>query len=168
MIEWLYLDRLPKIIDMEVFLEYQKFIEKCKKDSPKEEHLCKHHIIPKTFLATEEEKKDKANLVLLTYEQHIEAHRLLAQCLDCEQMKIAYGLMTCKDKEEMKYLFLKARERLQQLKQEQGGVYHKKRYLRKMEKRRRERAEQKERERLARIEQSSPRKKTWLETVWKG
>lgn len=167
MIEWLYLDRLPKIIDREVFLEYQEFIENCKKEPQKEGRLCKHHIIPKMFLSPEE-KKDTNNLVLLTYEQHVEAHRLLAESLDCEQMEIAYKLMTCKDKESLKYLSRKASERLQQLKKEHGGVYHKKKYIRKMEKRRRERAEQKERERLVRIEQSRPRKKTWLETVWKG
>lgn len=166
--DWIYLDRLPKILDVDIFLEYQEFIERCKKDPPKEGKLYKHHIIPKVFLHTDQEKKDTANLVLLTYVQHVEAHRLLADCLDCEQMRIAYGLMTCKDKEEMQYLYQKARERLRQLNQEHGGVYHTERYIRKMEKRRKERAEQKERERLARIEQEKPKKKTWLETIWIG
>lgn len=159
-----YKDRLPTIIDECIFNQYEQFINDCIEQNGAIRKKCVHHIVPKTFLNTKAEKQDKENLVALTYEQHVEAHRLLSLCLDSEKIKIAYRLMTTKDVECLKYLSEKAVERLKQLRAENGGVYHTKKYYDKVQKR----EKRKEEIRLQKIEQEKPKQKTWLETVWKG
>lgn len=58
-------------------------------------YVERHHILPKSMFV--EYKNSKENMVLLKYEDHIEAHRLLNEIFQTRGMMIAYYAMTGKD-----------------------------------------------------------------------
>lgn len=69
-----------EIIYLEQYEYYLKFLEKCKyKNYNQELVLHKHHIIP-TFIHTDETYNK--HTVLLSVEDHIEAHLLLSRCFE--------------------------------------------------------------------------------------
>ena len=57
-------------------LNYFKFIDDCKEKHPEKYH--KHHIIPKYMGGSNEED----NLINLSYEDHYNAHIILAECFE--------------------------------------------------------------------------------------
>lgn len=73
------MQRTQKLYYLE-YKEYLDFIEECSNKKYKEELvLHKHHVIP-TFIHTDKEFRNKT--VLLSVEDHIEAHYKLSKCFD--------------------------------------------------------------------------------------
>ena len=97
-----YQKYLPKIKDNKTWKEYCDFvISRLKRDLSKYDHLEEHHIIPKSFLPKDMDIKTTfiKNKVLLTVQEHLEAHRLLNKALgDNRKMSFAYREMRYTDK----------------------------------------------------------------------
>lgn len=74
--------------------EYIKLIITAKKrshtKSPKDGYEV-HHILPKSIFPLWKDRK--SNLVTLTYEEHLQAHKLLCDIFPCKAMFMAYGYM---------------------------------------------------------------------------
>lgn len=132
----LYEEYIPEIKDEIAWKQYKIFIEgrkKIKIPGLLFDYTAKHHIIPKCFLKTSKEKEDQRNIVVLSFTDHKEAHRLLAQAFQTTGLILAYNMM---NKQPIEDEFGKLRtnlgiERLRQLKALNGGVYHTEKYLKK-------------------------------------
>ena len=57
-----------------------------------ETYYEKHHIFPKSIFP--QWKTKKSNIVLLTREEHLQAHKLLLEIFPCKEMSYAYSFMT--------------------------------------------------------------------------
>lgn len=79
---------------------YEKLIEKRKLNPATEGFINKHHIKPRHAGGTD----DEDNLVVLTYKEHIFAHKLLYRIYGNYLDMYAYLLMSSKDEEAMRLI----------------------------------------------------------------
>lgn len=63
-----------------------------RKDDSRYVYYEQHHILPKSLYPYY--AKDRANLVLLTAEEHFECHKLLVEIFPTPEMRLAYGFMS--------------------------------------------------------------------------
>ena len=88
-----YEEYLPKIVNEQKYVEYCQFlIERAKSRTPAS-NLEGHHVVPKCFLP-KEFISDKENIVYLTCEDHLLAHRLLYEFTKDKKMLYAIYQMT--------------------------------------------------------------------------
>lgn len=90
---------LKKLLELKCHNEkYRKIyiqLIKHRKESPlTNEYTEEHHIFPSCLCDTDEEKKDKDNLVILSAREHYIAHALLCKFTKLKQMYSAYFFMT--------------------------------------------------------------------------
>lgn len=71
--------QLNSLLLLEPYIIYKKFIDECRcKIYDENLNLQKHHIIPKHLNGTD----DISNLVMLSIDDHVTAHLLLAECFE--------------------------------------------------------------------------------------
>lgn len=75
----LYLDYIPEIKNKNAWDNYIAFIENYPDIDKQKFKTEAHHIIPRAYLRTEEEKEDRRNIVTLYSKDHFQAHLLLYQ-----------------------------------------------------------------------------------------
>ena len=82
------------------YLDYIKYL--MNREFPKDETLYEHHIVPRSFLPKDwrnTKQADKDNIIIVTYEEHKELHRILAYLYPTSGMSIAYMKMFNNNKE---------------------------------------------------------------------
>ena len=87
-----YFHRLPQVKNYYYFNHYINFISKHLNDTRSDGYCEIHHTVPKTYLS-DNEKKDKDNLVTLSGRNHYIAHKLLFMSLQCPAMAHALWRM---------------------------------------------------------------------------
>ena len=87
----LYEEFLPKVIDNEAFEEYLRIVSMRIDNPPVDCVVEKHHIVPKCFLP-ESEYNVLENIVALTPEEHLIAHKHLYFAI--RNNKLLYAICT--------------------------------------------------------------------------
>jgi hypothetical protein len=83
-----HLDQYLQIVNEALLAKRRRY----PRDDPRYTYYEQHHILPKSLYP--QYTKDKANLVLLTAEEHFECHRLLVEIFPTPEMIFAYLLMS--------------------------------------------------------------------------
>lgn len=84
-----YEEYLPPIVELDKYVEYCNFIQ-LRQDTKCENSLCEgHHIVPKCFLP-KDLLYDKDNIVYLSCDDHLLAHKLLYECT--KDKKLLYAV----------------------------------------------------------------------------
>lgn len=153
---------LPEVVNQEAWEKYKNHIEMCwNKPIYPRDIPCRHHIVPKCFLQTNAEKRDSDNLITISFADHVEAHRLLAEAFNTNGLNLAYALLT-KDKEHIhkcrSIASAKGAQKLAELRKQSDKPYHTEKWYK----------EHTVTEEKSKEEASTESWESWVDSIWRG